>query len=145
MSDTFTIEVDDSEILLGNGRVDLSADKWCHTVCELNRAQVEIERLRGDLDQTCEKKDSIIWTLRQRIAELEKQNDERLKIWNKSITVDRAQIDAAWGRITLDSEWVLAPLGIVRCGKCKGGVLQAWDNGCPDCNGHGWVMEADNG
>ena len=51
MCDTFTIEVDDSEILLGNGRVDLSADKWCHTVCELRRAQAEIERLQQRIER----------------------------------------------------------------------------------------------
>jgi len=45
MGDTFTMEVDDSEILLGNGRVDLSAYKWCHTVCELQRAHRRIEKL----------------------------------------------------------------------------------------------------
>ena len=55
MSDTtFEIEVDDSEIFLGNGRVDLSADKWCHTVCELLRAKKKIKRLRGERDRALE-------------------------------------------------------------------------------------------
>jgi len=31
-------------------------------------------------------------------------------------------------------------IGIVACEECGGGVSKAWDNGCPSCHGHGWII-----
>lgn len=45
MSNELTIEVDDSEIILGNGRVDLSGEKWAQTINEIRRLTAENERL----------------------------------------------------------------------------------------------------
>ena len=93
----------------------------------------------------------------ERIAELEVQNDERLKIWNESITITAAQIDAAWGLLrNLESipsthsdtaHDILECIGIIACEECGGsGLMPGGDIQrictrvpCPDCNGRGWV------
>jgi hypothetical protein len=123
MCDTFTIEVDDSEILLGNGRVDLSVDKWCHTVCELRRAQAEIERLRERIkewDRTLRASvpedlrgatspvgcvQNYIVRLEQRIGELEALHCETVEEINvqDGIFITTDQIDAAWGFVSEES------------------------------------------
>lgn len=97
----------------------------------------EIERLRDDLEQTCEKKDSIIWTLRQRIEELEEALEQVLDFRTKAIDeviagggvhlVTYKQIDAAWKWIHMQAnekvvrggEIALRELGIVRCDHLK--------------------------
>ena len=45
MCGEFTMEVDDSEIIVGNGRVDLSQKKWMQAVNEIRRLRARVEEL----------------------------------------------------------------------------------------------------
>ena len=129
----------------------------------------EIDRLTAEL---VEEKRARIAEVRcsarrlKRIAELEVQNDERLKIWNESITITAAQIDAAWESLDYYTRNERTPhnvamgegiatalsfLGIVRCEKCGGsgghGSME-WGEGamiCATCNGHRWTRRALDG
>jgi len=111
----------------------------------------EIKRLRTDLMAAR----MIDEEQRNRIEELEKQNDERLKIWNESITITTEQIDLLWSMVNSAPDYLKRvmlevlkkALGIVRCERdeCEGGMYiagthtpQAGVSECPSCNGHGW-------
>ena len=59
------------------------------------------------------------------------------------VLLTQGQIDNAWKVATGEEPYAddcLAELHIVACEECGGGVSKAWDNGCPSCHGHGWII-----
>jgi len=97
----------------------------------------------------------------QRIEELEAEQCEigGVEFMKKTgrYVITTEQIDAAWnlvmdtgedGRINSGAEQSLARVGIVRCEGCGGcGQVQVYTkdddydaDGCPDCDGHGWMI-----
>ena len=139
----------------------------------MKEASIEIKRLReesqGQRQRIREAASRI-----EELEQIEKYNYDSLKALMQDdgkYIITAAQIDAAWIKIQAAAKhygWdheitrsllaILEPLGIVRCpnSECRRGVIQhletplepgddyGWNQRCPDCNGPGWVKEADN-
>lgn len=118
----------------------------------------EIERLRGELADEREKSDRRLtraMRAEDRIEELEKRI---IAIWEEhgyKITTD--QIRAAWKEANATSHlkyqnvtllrFLERHFNIIRCKECRGAGdvgLNDCAVGCPDCDGEGWKMEADD-
>ena len=84
----------------------------------------------------------------KRIEELEETNSALLGFQMCEYHITADQIDAAWadawrryrGTVSTAGFSSLEKVGIVACEECGGGVSKAWDNGCPSCHGHGWII-----
>ena len=146
--------------------LDIDCNDATIIVKAIEEAADGIERLRGELAAALKNEVHYAKRIEELLPKIEEERKEvaRLRRSMKEMTsgncriITDAQIDAAWARRVLipsadndDSANTYIPaakLGIVRCELCKEDRdNMAWGEGgilCSRCNGHGWVMEADD-
>ena len=110
------------------------SDQMLSLLGNIKTAKEEIERLRSSLEDSQSES--------ERLREALAASEER----EAGLTAE--QIDKRWKYLSeIGSKGVaegyeqaLYDLGFRRCEECGGGVSKAWDNGCPSCHGHGWII-----
>jgi len=116
-------------------------------VCELRKRIEELKEALSSMTAACSEGN-------KRIEELEIEVDGSTQAVEAALNgmfITREQINAAWGFADIRYvggrivELALKELGIVRCEGCKGkGQIFPTRAQHMDCNGDGWVLEADN-
>ena len=115
-------------------------------------AWCEKERLTAELAEKDKRIESLEQALAKASLRTQELEDDNRREWligfaelegTTMVPISHAQIDAAWKVATSEEPYAddcLAELHIVACEECGGGVSKAWDNGCPSCHGHGWII-----